>query len=168
MHNKVTNIVQNLERNDNMNGFIQSTINTPLTLASNSSAITFQHDRRTRSTQGCDGWLCHGEGSPVYKLVKSGNYKTTFTATVYSATAGTVAVGLYEDGVLIPETVRNVTLSAGYLGNISIDYISKVCCKANTSLTLASVPTLTNPADGTIVTTLTPTIISAVLNITRL
>lgn len=151
-----------------MNGFIQSTITTPLTLASNSSAIAFQHDRRTRSTQGCNGWLCHGEGSPVYKLVKAGNYKTTLTATVYSATAGTIAIGLFEDGVLIPGTVRNVTLAAGYLGDIAIDYISTVCCKSNTSISIASVPTLTNPADGTPVTTLTPTIINATLNITRL
>ena len=151
-----------------MNGFIQSTITTPLTLASNTSAIAFQHDRRTRSTQGCNGWLCHAEGSPVYKLVKPGNYKTTLTATVYSATAGTIAIGLFEDGVLIPGTVRNVTLEAGYLGNIAIDYISNVCCKSNTSISVASVPTLINPADGTSVTTLTPTIINATLNITRL
>lgn len=151
-----------------MNGFIQSTITTPLTLASNSSAIAFQHDRRTRSTQGCDGWLCHGEGSPVYKLVKAGNYKTTLTMSVFSETAGTIAIGLYEDGTLIPETVRTVTLAAGYLGNIAIDHISKVCCKANTSLTIASVPTVVNPSTGATVTTLTPTITSAVLNISRL
>lgn len=151
-----------------MNGFIQSKITTPLTLASNSSAISFQHDRRTRSTQGCDGWLCHGEGSPVYKLVKAGNYKTTLTASIYSPVAGTAAIGIFEDGILIPESVRFVTLAAGYLGNIAIDYISNVCCKANTSLSIASVPTFTNPADGTTVTTLTPTIISATLNITRL
>lgn len=151
-----------------MNGFIQSTITTPITLASNSSTIAFQNDRRTRSTQGCDGWLCHGEGSPVYKLVKAGNYKTTLTMSVFSATAGTIAIGLYEDGVLIPESVSTVTLAAGYLGNVSLDYISKVCCKANTSLSIASVPTVINPADGTTVTTLTPTITNATLNITRL
>lgn len=151
-----------------MYGFIQSTITTPLALASNSSTITFQNDRRTRSTQGCNGWLCHGEGSPVYKLVKAGNYKTTLTATIYSPVAGTASIGLFEDGTLVPGTVRNVTLAAGYLGNIAIDYISTVCCKSNTSISVASVPTLTNPADGTSVTTLTPTLINATLNITRL
>lgn len=150
-----------------MNGFIQSTITTPVVLPSNSSAISFQRDRRTRSTEGCNGWLCHAEGSPIYKIVKPGNYKTTLTATVYSATAGTVGIGLYEDGVLIPSSVRYVTLAAGYLGNIAIDYISKVCCKANTSLSVASVPSLINPADGTTVATLVPTIINADLNITR-
>lgn len=151
-----------------MNGFIQSTITTPIVLPNNSSAISFQNDRRTRSTQGCDGWLCHAEGSPVYKLVKAGNYRTTVTASVFSATAGTVALGIYEDGVLIPASVRTVTLAAGYLGNITLDYISKVCCKANTSITIASVPNVINPADDSTVTTVVPTITSATLNISRL
>lgn len=151
-----------------MNGFIQSTITTPVVLPSNSSTIGFQNDRRTRSTQGCDGWLCHGEGSPVYKIVKAGNYRTTLTASVFSATAGTVALGIYEDGVLIPSSVRSVTLAAGYLGNITLDYISKVCCKANTSITIASVPNVINPATGDTVTTVVPTITAATLNISRL
>lgn len=151
-----------------MNGFIQSTISTPIVLPSNSSAIAFQNDQRTRSTQGCDGWLCHREGSPVYKIVKAGNYRTTLSASVFSATAGTVALGIYEDGILIPSSVTTVTLSAGYLGNVSIDYVSKVCCKANTSITIASVPNVINPADGTTVTTVVPTITSAILNITKI
>ena len=151
-----------------MNGFIQSTISTPVVLPSNSSTISFQNDTRTRSTQGCNGWLCHLEGSPVYKLVKAGNYRTTLTASVFSATAGTIALGIYEDGVLVPSSVKTVTLSAGYLGNITLDYISKVCCKADTTITVASVPNVINPADGSTVTTLAPTITSAVLNITKL
>ena len=152
-----------------MNGFIQSTITTSIVLPNNSSTIAFQNDRRTRSTEGCNGWLCHAEGSPVYKLVKPGNYRTTLTATVFSATAGTVALGIYEDGVLVPSSVRSVTLSAGYLGNIALDYITKVCCKANTSITIASVPNIVNPADETTpVTTLAPTISNATLNITKL
>lgn len=151
-----------------MNGFIQSTISTPVVLPSNSSTISFQNDRRTRSTQGCDGWLCHAEGSPVYKLVKAGNYRTSVTASVFSATAGTVALGIYEDGVLVPASVRSVTLSAGYLGNIALDYITKVCCKADTVITVGSVPNVINPADDSTVTTVAPTITSATLNITRL
>lgn len=146
-----------------MNGFIQSTITTPIVLPSNSSAITFQNDRRSRSTQGCNGWLCHAEGSPVYKIVKPGNYKTTLSATVFSATAGTVALGIYEDGVLVPGSVRSVTLSAGYLGSITIDYVSKVCCKANTSISVGSVPSVINPATDAVVTTVAPTISSATL-----
>lgn len=151
-----------------MNGFIQSTITTPVVLPSNSSTIAFQNDRRTRSTQGCDGWLCHAEGSPVYKLVKAGNYRTTVTASVYSASAGTVALGIFEDGVLVPASVRSVTLAAGYLGEITLDYISKVCCKANTSISIGAVPNIANPATGDTVTTVAPTISAATLNITRL
>lgn len=148
-----------------MNGFIQSTITTPITLATNDSKIAFQNDRRTRSTQGCNGWLCHAEGSPVYKIVKAGNYENSLSATVFSATAGTVALGLYEDGTLVPGSVRSVTLSAGYLATISFDYISKVCCKANTSISVGSVPTVVNPATGDIVTTVVPTITSATFSI---
>lgn len=151
-----------------MNGFIQSSITTPVVLPSNSSTIAFQNDRRTRSTEGCNSWLCHCEGSPIYKIVKPGNYRTTLTATVFSATAGTVALGIYEDGVLVPSSVRSVTLSAGYLGNIALDYISKVCCKANTNISIGAVPNIINPADDTTVTTLAPTISSATLNITKL
>lgn len=152
-----------------MNGFIQSTISTPIVLPSNSSIIAFQNDRRTRSTEGCNGWLCHAEGSPVYKLVKAGNYRTTLTATIFSANAGTIALGIYEDGVLVPASVRSVTLSAGYLGNIALDYISKVCCKADTTITIGAVPNVINPADETTpVTTLAPTISNATLNITKL
>lgn len=81
----------------NGNGFIESRISTPVVLPNNSSAITFQHDNRTRSTLTCDSWLCHAEGSPIYKLVKAGYYDVSFSATLFSTAAGTVAVGLYED-----------------------------------------------------------------------
>lgn len=74
------------------NGFIESRINTPVTLPSNSSTITFQNDTRTRSTQGCNSWLCHKEGSPVYKIVKAGNYEINFSGTFFSTSVGTVAI----------------------------------------------------------------------------
>lgn len=79
------------------NGYIESTINTPITLPSNDSVITFQNDTRTRSTQGCNGWLCHAEGSPIYKIVQAGNYEIDFSALLFSGTAGTIAVGLFVD-----------------------------------------------------------------------
>lgn len=147
------------------NGFIESRISTPITLASNYSMIAFQQDTRTRSTQGCNGWLCHREGSPVYKIVKSGNYEVNLSATVFSATAGTIALALFEDGVLIPDTVQSVTLSAGYLGNISFNKMIKVCCKANSTISVGSVPTVVNPGTGDAVTTVTPTISSAIFSI---
>lgn len=36
------------------NGFIESTITTPVVLATNNSMIPFQNDIRTRSTCGCN------------------------------------------------------------------------------------------------------------------
>lgn len=36
------------------NGFIESRITTPITLATNDSRIAFQNDTRTRSTCGCN------------------------------------------------------------------------------------------------------------------
>lgn len=147
------------------NGFIESTITTPVVLPSNSSAIAFQNDTRTRSTMGCNGWLCHKEGSPIYKIVKCGNYEANFSATVFSTTAGTVALGLYEDGVLIPDTVKSVTLSAGYLATIAFNKMIKVCCKANSNISVGSVPAIINPDTGDIVTTVAPSISTATFSI---
>lgn len=74
------------------NGFIESRISTPVALASNSSMIAFQNDTRTRSTQGCNGWICHCEGSPIYKIVKAGNYEINFSGTIFNANGGAVAI----------------------------------------------------------------------------
>lgn len=149
------------------NGFIESTITTPITLATNSSTIAFQNDTRTRSTLGCNGWLCHREGSPNYKIVKAGNYNVHFSAVVYSETAGTIAIGLFEDGVLIPSSVTAVTLSAGYIGNVNFSKNIKVCCKANSTLSVGAVPAIVNPGTGDIVTTLAPSISNATLTISN-
>lgn len=150
------------------NGFIESTISTPVILPSNSSAISFQNDTRTRSTLGCDSWLCHKENSPIYKLVKPGYYDVSFSATLFSTTEGTVAVGLYEDGILIPSTVRAVNIGADGLQTVAFNKIEKLCCKANSTITVGSVPTITVPITGTVVTTQVPTIYSAIFNITKL
>ena len=147
------------------NGFIESTINTPVALASNDSMIAFQNDTRTRSTQGCDGWLCHREGSPLYKIVKCGNYEANFSATIFSATAGAVAIGLYEDGVLIPSTVRTTLIDAGGLVTIAFNKEIKVCCKANSNISVGSVPSVINPESGVVTATQVPTIYSATFNI---
>ena len=84
---------------------IQSFINSITNLASNSSSVAFQRDCiRTNSCNGCQGWLCHSEGSANYEITNSGIYKISFNATVSSATAGVVAFALYNNGELIPGT----------------------------------------------------------------
>lgn len=149
-------------------GFIESTISIPVALTSNSSSIIFQNDIRTRSTQGCNGWLCHSEGSPIYKIVKAGYYDINLNLTLFSGTSGAVAVGLYEDGILIPSTVRVANIGVDGFATLSFDKIEKVCCKANTNITVGSVPTVTNLTSGANVATQTPTIYSAILNIKKI
>lgn len=150
-----------------MNGFIESTISTPVALATNSSIITFQNDNRTRSTQGCDGWLCHAEGSPIYKIVKAGYYDVDLTITLFSGTQGAVAVGLYEDGVLVPSSVRVANIGVDGFATLSFDKIAKVCCKANSTLTVGSVPSIINVTSGAVVATQVPTVYSAIFSIER-
>lgn len=147
------------------NGFIESRITVPTALATNSSMISFQNDTRTRSTLGCNGWLCHSEGSPVYKIVKAGNYEVDFSATIFSPTAGAVAIGLYEDGVLIPSTVRTTLIEAGGLVTVAFDKMIKVCCKANSTISVGSVPSVVNPESGVVTATQVPTIYSATFSI---
>lgn len=149
------------------NGFIESTISVPVALSSNSSMIAFQNDTRTRSTLGCNGWLCHMEGSPIYKLVKAGYYDISLNVTLFSGTAGTVAVGLYEDGILIPSTVRVANVDADGFASLSFDKIAKICCKSASTITVGSVPTVTNITSGAAITTQVPTVYSATLSIVK-
>lgn len=78
---------------------IESVQELPITLANNSAAITFSNDDiRTRSASCCNGgWLSHQQGSPLYQLLDGGYYEVSFNANVSSATAGVVALGLYQD-----------------------------------------------------------------------
>ena len=121
---------------------IESVITTPLTLTANNSNVTFSiDDLRTRNANCC-GWLQHTQGSPLYKILEGGIYEIDLSATLTSATAGIVALGLYQDGILIPSTISAETVTAGGLANISFNKKIRVCCKADTTLTIASVPSV--------------------------
>lgn len=81
---------------------IQSILEMITALVSNLASVIFTSDDvRTRSANCC-GWLQHSEGSPIYKILQGGLYEVSFNANVTSATAGTVALGLYQDGILVP------------------------------------------------------------------
>ena len=130
---------------------IQSFINSITNLASNSSSVAFQRDCiRTNSCNGCQGWLCHNEGSTNYEITNGGIYKISFNATVSSATAGAVAFALYNNGELIPGTLMAETIStAGDYANIGINKEIRVCCKGNSTISVRAVPavpTATTPA----------------------
>lgn len=147
---------------------IESVITTPLTLTANNSNVTFSiDDLRTKGAQCCN-WLQHTQGSPLYKILEGGIYEIDLSATLTSATAGIVALGLYQDGILIPSTISAETVTAGGLANISFNKRIRVCCKANTTLTIASVPSVNAGATGTIPTdTQIPIITNAIFGISR-
>lgn len=149
---------------------IESILEMITALTSNTSAIAFTNDDiRTRSANCCS-WLQHSEGSPLYKILKGGLYEVSFNANVTSATAGTVALGLYQDGILIPgSTVIAEVATAGDYYNVSFDKLIEVCCRGDATITVASVPTVltgaTLPATPT--TTEIPVIQNANLSIIK-
>ena len=145
---------------------IESVINTPVALSSNSSVVTFTtDDLRTRSANCC-GWLQHSEGSPLYKILKGGIYEIDLDAVLTSAAAGIVALGVYQDGILIPNTVSAETLAAaGNLANVSSKKKIRVCCNDDTTLTIASVPSVFAGATPVATDTQVPIIINGTLGI---
>ena len=153
---------------------IETIINTPEVLPSNISPITFDAiSVRTRCAYCCNGgWLDYQNGNPIFKIFGNnytGHYNVNFSASVSSATAGVVAFGLYEDGVLIPDTVRAVTLAAaGDYETVSFNKKLKVCPRGDTSITVGSVGTVVTPTDPTTpITTQIPIITNATFNIAR-
>ncbi len=153
---------------------IQTIINSPVTLTSNSSPIVFDAtDIRTRCAFCSNGgWLDYQNGNPLFRIFGNGYtgyYNAKFSASVSSATAGVVAVGLYEDGVLIPDTVRAVTIAtAGDYETISFDKELRICPRGTSSITIQSVPVVPTPTDVTTpITTQIPIITNATFNLSR-
>ena len=141
-------------------------------LTSNSSAVSFTNDdiKTRRANCYCNGWLQHNEGSPIYKILEGGIYEVSFNANVSSAVAGTVALGLFQDGILIPgSTVLVEVATAGDYYNVSFDKLIKICCRGDASLTIGSVPSVLTGATlpGTPTVTEIPVIQNANLSITK-
>lgn len=152
---------------------IQSYINTLTNLTANDSSVTFQTDcirTNSCSCNNCRTWLCHNQGSANYDIVEGGLYEIDFNATVSSATVGTVAFGLFNNGELIPGTIMAETLGAAndYV-NIGINKKIRICCRGNADITVRSIPTVpTADTPTTPITTQVPIILSANFSITRL
>ena len=149
---------------------IQSVLEPITTLTSNSATVPFANDDvRTRSANCC-GWLQHDEGTPIYKILDGGLYKVSFNANVTSSVAGTIALGLYDDGVLVPGTtvLAQITTVGDYV-NVSFDKILRVCCRGNATLTVASVPSVLTGATtpGTATVTEVPVIQNANFSIVK-
>lgn len=153
---------------------IQTIINEPLVLSSNSSPLVFDAtDVRTRCAYCCNGgWLDYQDGNPIFKMFGNGYtgyYDINFSASISSATAGVVAIGLYEDGILIPDTVRAITLDAADdYETISFNKKLRVCPRGTSNITVASVPSVITPTTPTTpITTEIPIITNATFNISR-
>lgn len=149
---------------------IQSILEPITVLTSNSAPIPFSvDDLRTRSANCC-GWLQHNEGSPLYKILCGGIYEVSFNANVTSSVAGTVALGLYQDGVLVPGTtmIAQITTAGDYV-NISFDKKLRICCRGDATLTVQSVPSILtgDEAPGTATVTEVPVIQNANFSITK-
>lgn len=154
-----------------MNGVIQSVQERPVTLTNNTAPITFTNDDIRSRSAGCCGWLCHQEGSPLYQLLDGGYYRVSFNTNVSSATAGIVALGLYENGIIVPgTTVASTLAAAGDVENVSFDKIIRVCCRGNTTLSVGSVSSVPDFTDLTApgVDTQTPIIANSNLIVERL
>ena len=149
---------------------IQSFIEMITALTSNSSPVSFINDDVRTKSANCCGWLQHTEGSPIYKILDGGLYEVSFNANVTSATAGTIALGLYQDGVLIPgTTVIAEVATAGDYYNVSFDKLIKICCRGDATLTIQSVPNVITGATlpGTPVVTEIPVLQNANFSIIK-
>ena len=154
-----------------MNGVIQSVRELPITLTNNTAPITFTADDVRSRSANCCGWLQHQQGSPLYQILDGGYYEVDFNINVSSATPGVVALALYQDGIIVPgTTVASTITAAGDVENLSFTKIIKVCCRANATLTIASVPSVPDFTDltATGVDTQTPIIANANLIISKL
>lgn len=154
---------------------IETIINTPKALTDNDAAITYDGiSTLGRCTPCCNGgWLSYQNGSPLFKILGkgyTGRYRINWSGTVSTATAGIVAIGLYEDGVLIPDTVRAITLAAADdYETVSFNKVLKLCPYATTSLSVQSVPSVATPTDPTTpVETEAPIIYSGTFNIAKI
>lgn len=151
---------------------IQSILETITILTSNLSPIAFTNDdvRSRKANCSYGGWLQHAEGSPIYKLLDGGLYEVSFNANVTSATEGTVAIGLFQDGILIPgSTVIAEVATAGAYYNVSFNKLIKICCRGDASLTVASVPNVLTGAalPGVATVTEVPVVQNANFSITK-
>ena len=151
---------------------IESVQELPITLTNNTAFITFTNDPiRTRSAKYCNGWLCHQEGSPLYHLTECGYYEVVFKTLASSATAGVVALGLYNDGILETGTTTASTITAaGDIETLSFTKVIQVCGKADATIAIGSVPSVPDFTNliGPGIDTQTPIIASANLIIKKI
>ena len=149
---------------------IQSYIEGPIILPSNTSSVSFTTDCIRSRGATCAGWLQHMEGSPIYKILEGGLYEVTFNANVTSDTAGPVALSLLIDGLPAPgATAIETVVTPGDYSNVAFTKKIKICCRGDASLSIGSVPSVLTGTTlpGTATDTVVPIIQNANFSITR-
>lgn len=153
---------------------IQTIINEPLVLTSNSSPIVFDATSiRTRCAYCCNGgWLDYENGNPLFKVFGNnynGYYNANYSFTISSNTPGVIALGLYENGILISDSVIAVTIdAAGDFETISFDRSIRICPRGDSSIVLASVPFVPDPLEpGVSIETEIPIIVAGSFKLSR-
>ena len=141
---------------------IQSTNDAIQILTTNTSDITFSNDEIKTRGATCSGWLNHTEGTSQYTILGSGNwcqpnvYRITFNANVSGATAGSIEIALKENGVPVLGASANEVVTPDEYQNISFSKVIRLCPRENVTLTIGSVPAVSNviPAIETVPPTL--------------
>lgn len=155
-----------------MNGIIQAVQEPEVTLTSNTASLPFAVvDLRTRCAVNCVGFMNHNEGSPIFSILQNGYYEISFNGNITSNTAGTVAVGLFANGTLIPGTELDAEITApGDFESISFNKKIRVCGNGNVDLAINSLPTVTYNGGATpaITETQIPILKNANISIERL
>lgn len=151
---------------------IQSTNEAIQILPTNTSDITFANDElRTRSAT-CSGWLNHTEGTSQYTILGNNNccqpavYEVTFNANVSGATAGPIEISLKENGTPVVGASANEVVVVDEYQNISFTKLIRLCPRENVTLTIGSVPAVSQLVPA--VETVPPTIKNANLIIRKI
>lgn len=139
-----------------------------LVLTTNTDVVTFNDvDLRTQSANCQNGWLNYNEGTAQFNIVAGGIYEIDFGANVTSASTGTVALAMYQNGIKINGTEMDENIStANNWRNISRSKRIRVCGRGTLTITVQSVPSV-NIA-GTTTATQIPSIKNANIIIRRL
>ena len=150
---------------------IQSTNEAIQILPTNTSDITFLNDElRTRSAT-CSGWLNHTEGSSQYTILGNDNccqpavYRITFNANVTGAAAGSIEIGLKENGTAVAGASVNEVVTPDEYQNVSFTKVIRLCPRENVTLTIGSVPAVSGVTPA--IVTVPPTIKNANLIIEK-
>lgn len=151
---------------------IQSTNEAIQILPTNTSDITFANDElRTRSAT-CSGWLNHTEGTSQYTILGNGNccqpsvYEVTFNANVTGATAGSIEIGLKENGTPVVGASANEVVTPDEYQNISFTKLIRLCPRENVTLSIGSIPAVSGVVPA--IETVAPTIKNANLIIRKI